>query len=99
MEDSESDKVPADIERLERKIDEAIRRLDQECEELSKAASENQTPLESVRCHGNLFWGGFFLIAGLIWLGSSMGWFKLSIPWGPVILILFGLVLLYRRRG
>jgi hypothetical protein len=36
---------------------------------------------------------------GLIWLGSSMGWFKLSIPWGPVIVILFGLVLLYRRRG
>jgi hypothetical protein len=99
MTNSESNKTPADIERLERKIDEAIRRLDRECEQLSKTASENQTPLESVRCHGSLFWGGLLLIVGLIWLGSSMGWFKLSIPWGPVIVILFGLVLLYRRRG
>jgi hypothetical protein len=99
MANSESDRVPADLERLERKIDEAIRRFDRECEQLSKAASANQTPLESVRCRGNLLWGGILLIAGLVWLGSSVGWFKLSIPWGPVIVILFGLVLLYRRRG
>ena|SRR3989339_505999 len=99
MTSSQSDNNSSDLERLERKLDEAIRRLDRECEQLSKSASGKQSPLESVRYRGNLFWGGFLLLAGLIWLGGSLGWFKDSIPWGPVIVIFFGLVLLYRRRG
>jgi hypothetical protein len=99
MANAEPTKVYHDVERLEKKIDEAIQRLDLECAKLSGDKSSRSQKKESIkhRCGSVLGW--ILVMGGGVWLSERMGWFSLSFPWSPVIIILFGLViLLWRNR-
>lgn len=59
--------------------------------------------------HGNTAWpckmpfkimGLMMIFMGLLWLGMRLGWLDLAwlrfIPFGPVMLIMFGIWMLYR---
>lgn len=41
----------------------------------------------------SLFFGLFVLIIGASWLGNSLGWWALNIPWLPLAVTLIGLSL------
>jgi len=48
---------------------------------------------------GVVVFGIFILCWGLVWLGNDMGWWNLSFPFWPVIVILTGImILLYELK-
>ncbi len=91
-----SSKVYHDVDRFERRIDNAILRLERECEKLS---GSNSTHNESNCCRRKSIWGWVFVMVGGLWLCDSLGWLSLSISWIPLVLILVGLIFLYRRHS
>lgn len=50
------------------------------------------------RSRGELFMGLLLIGAGTIWLGNSLAWFSLHIPFWPAILILIGLSIVINSR-
>ncbi|RQV95723.1 hypothetical protein EH220_06165 [bacterium] len=99
MTNADRSRVYHDVDRLERKIDEAILRLERECERLAGNSSDHSTYQGSSRACGSKLWGWVLLMAGVVWLADSIGWLSFSLPWGPLAIILLGVALLYRRSS
>ena len=97
MGDTEATKLQRELDRLERKVDQAIHRLDRECDRLSTGPRSDEAA-GGIRGRGNLLWGGILLVGGLVWMVDSLGWVRVSIPWGPVVLVLIGIAILYKCR-
>jgi len=41
--------------------------------------------------------GILLLVVGLLWLMKDLGWIKINIPWVPILLILLGAMIIYRK--
>ena len=42
--------------------------------------------------------GLILIIIGVVWLGKDMGWIPESIPLLPIIVIIVGLILMFRKH-
>lgn len=42
-----------------------------------------------------LFFGLVVFVLGLVWLGNDLNWWNLNIPWGPVIVVLLGIGMMF----
>lgn len=98
MTNADRSKVYHDVDRLEQKIDEAIQRLERECERLTGNGSQDEIRQGTHRTCASKLWGWVLLMAGVVWLADSLGWISFSLPWGPLAIILLGVALLYRRN-
>jgi len=98
MTNTEPTKVYHDVDRLERKIDEAIQRLETECEKLAGERSNHSQRKESIKHRLGSILGWLLVMGGGVWLCERMGWLSLSGFWSPAIIIFLGLVILFWRH-
>jgi fatty acid desaturase len=82
------------VENIHKRIDEELKRVD---EKVAKVAQESQK--KSRKRWDNTFWGIVLLLAGFFWLGNNLHWFRIHIPFWPIVLIVIGLYLLLDRRN
>jgi hypothetical protein len=88
---SELETLQGRLDVIERKLDEAIRRL----------PAEGDTAKVRRRSRASrIFWGVFVFALGLIWLGQNFGIEWLSgLRFWPVAVIVFGLFLIFGDRN
>ncbi len=81
------------LDSMEKKISDAVSRLDESVAKLQKQASA-QSPAQRGRWD-RVFWGSFIVLLGFLWFASSAGWIEMfGVSWWPIILIAFGLYLI-----
>jgi hypothetical protein len=87
----------ADLETLERRMDELERRLDLMSRQGTPATD---APRRTHGASGRVVIGALFLILGLIWLGKNFGldWLQ-QIEFWPIAVIAIGLFIIFGERG
>ena len=94
------------LEDIEKRVDEAVARLENRLENLSKeieekvAAALKPIPRPYARMNrSSSFWGLVLVIIGAILLANHFDWFDSHIPLIPAALIALGIYLLVENRG
>lgn len=91
-------------ENAEQRLTEHIERLDRKIANLEQQINSELSPLSDKkpridrRSFGQVFWGGALLVLGMIWLAHEEGWIDFRPELLPVILIIFGLYLIFAPR-
>ncbi len=85
------------LSKLEARVD----GISQELEEIkgkNKPQPEGSTKTGNSRSRNEVLLGILLIVIGGIWLGNSLDWFCLPIPFWPAILILLGLGAIVNSR-
>jgi len=85
------------LDELEARIDD----LSREIEEIKIKGDQNSeipATTNKSRPRNELFMGSMLIVVGLYFLGKSLDWYSLDIPFWPAILILFGLGAIINSR-
>ena len=84
------DELEARIDNLDREI-EGVRLKSYQTSEISETTSKT-------RPRNELIMGSMLIIVGIYFLGKSLAWYSLDIPFWPAILILVGLGAIINSR-
>jgi hypothetical protein len=91
-------------EDLEKRLEEAVAKLEKRAEELGKNLEERFTQgkndFSSCRPRmrrGTPFWGIALVVVGFLLLANHMHWFLRDLPIIPIVLIALGALLLFDR--
>jgi hypothetical protein len=102
---AEDDNIHDDSSRSSPDFEKVVGDLDQRVKDALKKVEEKLGQIEeeprekSRRRWDNSFWGIVLLLLGFFWLGNNLHWFRIHIPFWPVILIVIGLYLLLDQRN
>lgn len=90
------------MKELENKIEDIGHQVEKKGEEIGKRVEvKAKTIHEEIEKRGgsshNLFWGSIFIIVGVLWLSTNMGWFDGGALWLPILMIAGGGYIVYKH--
>ncbi len=94
LDEERFDKFEQRVEALGKRIEEVAERIGQKVE----ARVETSARCSPHRERGRIFWGLAFVVAGFIWLGNRMDWFRFDVPIAATVLIILGLYMIVTAR-
>lgn len=87
------------LDRIEQKLDELTRRLDQAGKGTPPTDIHIETDRRIRRRDGSrFFWGIVFMLGGLLWMGNRLDWFDVHLPIAAMGLIAIGIYLILTPR-